>query len=192
MEDISDSNKPVDVQYPTMEYALPGAPPHPVSIIFVIDTCVSAEEVKSLTNTLSQLLQLIPSTFRVGIITTGMSNHLYDLASTEIINTFAFNPAKEYTNVQYCEMLGINSLSHTEPSGFLVPVGEASLQLAAARNDIERDPYGDTEKNRETNGMGSAISLALAVLEALNPDSPGRVMVFTGTPCTTPQEMAAT
>ena len=185
MMGISDANKPLELQYSTLEYALPGKPQHPVSLIFVIDTCVPQEELTSLLSFLKQILSLIPSTFRLGIVTTGTANHIYDMTSTENVSSFAFNSSKDYNNIEYCEMLGLTNVSHTRPSSLLVPVGEGLLQLTAVLSSIERDGYEPNEESRETRGTGSALSLALAVLEALSPDSPGRVLLFTGGPCTT-------
>ncbi|KAH7824981.1 Sec23B [Monocercomonoides exilis] len=185
MQKLSDANKPADLNYQTVEYVLPDKSPNPVSLIFVIDTCLPESEFSALIDFMKQVISLIPSDFRVGIITTGKMNHIYDVSSAEALRSYTFNGAKDYNETEYWKMLGLDgAVSPSVASRFLVGMEDGLMLVDAILSALRVDPFGSGPGQRESRGTGSAVSLALAILKKLGPNSGGRVMLFTGGPCT--------
>lgn len=69
-------------------------------------------------------------------------------------------------------------------SRFLLPVSECSLNLLSILEDLRKDPWQAPPTMRANRATGSALSIATAMLDIACPRRGGRVMVFTGGPCT--------
>ena len=69
-------------------------------------------------------------------------------------------------------------------SRFLLPAGECSLTLGSILEDIRKDPWQAPVDRRVNRCTGSALSVATSLLEIACPRRGGRIMVFTGGPCT--------
>jgi protein transport protein SEC23 len=67
---------------------------------------------------------------------------------------------------------------------FLLPVAECSLTLESILEDLRKDPWQAAADRRANRATGSALSVATAMLEIACPRRGGRIMVFTGGPCT--------
>ncbi len=69
-------------------------------------------------------------------------------------------------------------------SRFLLPVSECSLTLVSILEDMRKDPWQAPADRRANRSTGSALSIATAMLDIACPRRGGRIMVFTGGPCT--------
>lgn len=67
---------------------------------------------------------------------------------------------------------------------FLLPVGECALTLENILEDLRKDPWQVPTNRRPNRCTGSALSVAQSILDIACPRRGGRVMVFTGGPCT--------
>ncbi|KAK2960412.1 putative Protein transport protein SEC23 [Blattamonas nauphoetae] len=185
MPPLTESNLPIQRRTQTVEYYLPRKAPLPMSMMFVIDTCLPADELDSIKDTLKQTIALLPSDFRVGIVTIGKANHLYDLSNTEIIRSYTFSSAVENSEAEIARSLGFGQEKTQLPNNrFVRPVSDVLIALTDILSDIEPDPFQPDDDHRYSRGIGSAVSLALAVLGYTSFQIPGRVMMFIGGPCT--------
>lgn len=69
-------------------------------------------------------------------------------------------------------------------SRFLLPVSECSLTLESILEDLKKDPWPVPADRRTARCTGCALSVASSILELSCPRRGGRVMLFTGGPCT--------
>lgn len=67
---------------------------------------------------------------------------------------------------------------------FLLPVSECTFVLESILEDIRKDPWPVPSDKRVARSTGSALSVALSLLDLAIPRRGGRVMLFTGGPCT--------
>lgn len=67
---------------------------------------------------------------------------------------------------------------------FLMPVEQAEFTLSTLFEQLSRDPWPVDADKRPQRATGSALSIALSVLESCVPQSPARVLLFTGGPGT--------
>lgn len=79
----------------------------------------------------------------------------------------------------------VGGLSDQLLKRFLMPVSECSFALESILEDIRKDPWPVPNDKRVARATGSALSAALALLDLAIPRKGGRVMLFTGGPCTT-------
>lgn len=130
-------------------------------MLFVIDTCINAEELAAIRDSIQQSLNIIPPETYVGLITYGKYIFVHELGFTECPKSYAFNGEKEYTSVQIQEQLGI-AVRH-DPRGaaasggafkrFLLPLNECEFSLNSILDDLQSDPWvypGDERPLRAT------------------------------------------
>ena len=67
---------------------------------------------------------------------------------------------------------------------FLLPAGECALTLESILDCLRKDPWQAPADKRVNRATGSALSVATALLDIACPRRGGRVMLFTGGPCT--------
>eukprot|EP01113_Clastostelium_recurvatum_P016077 TRINITY_DN1911_c0_g1_i1.p1 TRINITY_DN1911_c0_g1~~TRINITY_DN1911_c0_g1_i1.p1 ORF type:complete len:769 (+),score=200.66 TRINITY_DN1911_c0_g1_i1:123-2429(+) len=204
--DISEQNLPAELlrPYTTIEYALAArAPVVPPVYLYVIDTCMSDEDLQALKDSLIMSLSLLPENAFVGLITFGSTIQVYELSFVDCPKSFVFRGNKDVTTKQISELLGfaasnkgqqapqapqmgMNSGVPTpvQSSGFLMPLSECEFTLTSILEELQRDPRPVPNDKRPLRGTGVAISVAIGLLEATFANNAGRIMVFTGGPCT--------
>lgn len=107
---------------------------------------------------------------------------------------YAFRGNKDYTVAQVGEMLGLGA-APAAPAGvtnggeaprakFLTPLSDCESQLTSVLEELQRDPWSVSSGQRPTRSTGVALSIAVSLLEAKFKHSGGRIMLFTGGPCT--------
>jgi len=84
----------------------------------------------------------------------------------------------------YAQQKTFFSLSDQLLQRFLLPVSECSLVLETILEDLRKDPWPVPSDKRVARATGSALSVALSLLDLAIPRRGGRVMLFTGGPCT--------
>mmetsp|Transcript_5940 Transcript_5940/g.13001 ORF Transcript_5940/g.13001 Transcript_5940/m.13001 type:complete len:832 (+) Transcript_5940:125-2620(+) len=67
---------------------------------------------------------------------------------------------------------------------FLLPVSECSMTLESILDDLRKDPWPVPADKRVARCTGSALSVATGLMDLAIPRRGGRVMLFTGGPCT--------
>jgi len=197
-ENISETNLPAELipQYTTCEYELSshgpqgGASP---AFLFVLDTCNAMEELTELSDSIQQILNLLPEDSLVGLITYGTNVSVHELGFEGLPKSYVLRGNKEYAPAKIGTLLGC--CSHKNQQGnmmvrdeflrrFLLPVSECSMTLEGILDDLRKDPWPVPQEKRVARATGSALSAAMSLLEVALPMQGGRVMLFTGGPCT--------
>eukprot|EP00592_Proboscia_alata_P001524 CAMPEP_0194368498 /NCGR_PEP_ID=MMETSP0174-20130528/16736_1 /TAXON_ID=216777 /ORGANISM="Proboscia alata, Strain PI-D3" /LENGTH=781 /DNA_ID=CAMNT_0039144903 /DNA_START=60 /DNA_END=2405 /DNA_ORIENTATION=- len=207
-ENMSETNLPAELipQYGTCEYELQSLPSvGPPVFVFVVDVCIHAEELSDLSDSLQQAFQLLPEECLVGLITFGTNVNVHELGFEGCPKSFVLRGNKEYDPGRVAEILGaVRPQPRNQPAGpggqpvaqeyqspgasllgrFLLPVSECSYTLETILEDLRKDPWPVPSDKRPARCTGCALSVALSLLETTVPRAGGRVMVFTGGPCT--------
>ncbi|VDL75949.1 unnamed protein product [Nippostrongylus brasiliensis] len=94
---IAEDNRPPELypQFTTIEYTLKKATTMPPIFVFVVDTCMTSEELKALKESLQTALSLLPADAMVGIITYGRMVQLHELNVQGISRSYVFK-VKEF------------------------------------------------------------------------------------------------
>jgi|EP00505_MAST-04D_sp_SCG-Rhode-Island_P003435 protein transport protein SEC23 len=198
-EFLSEQNLPAELipQYTTLEYELPNRRAGPPVFVFVVDTCLPEEQLEELKDSLQQALNLLPDEALVGLVTYGTNVQLHELGYTECPKSFVFRGAKDLQSAQVASLLGIRPGGNTQYQGaaatpqdmsaigrFLVPVSECGFSLESVLDDLSRDPWPVSAGARNNRATGTALSVAVGLLEVAVPNSGARIQLFVGGPCT--------
>eukprot|EP00945_MAST-04E_sp_MAST-4E-sp1_P002125 g2125.t1 len=213
-EHLSEQNLPAELipQYTTLEYELPNRRAGPPVFLFVVDCCLDEEALEELKDSLQQCLNLLPDEALVGLVTFGTNVQLHELGYTECPKSFVFRGNKAPEASKVSALLGIRpggpsvhsqSYGQSGSSGptadqsaigrFLVPVSECGFSLESVLDDLSRDPWPVKQGHRPNRATGTAMSVAVGLLETAVPHSGARIMTFVGGPCTSgPGRIVAT
>lgn len=199
-ENISDVNLPGELipQYTTVEYELQSQPANgPPTFVFLVDTCADEDELGHLRDSLQQTLNLLPEDALVGLMTFGSLVQVHELGFTECPRSYVFRGDKDYTSQKIQDMLGIASVRGIGGPGmspapgrqsavgrFLMPVGECTFALEQILDDLQKDPWPSQPDERVQRCTGTALGVAIGVLEASVPRQGSRIMLFTAGPST--------
>lgn len=210
-ENISESSLPAELipSFTTIEYQLQAVPVGPPAFLFVVDTCIDEEELVHLRDALQQTLNLLPPDALVGLITFGTLVHVHELGFADCPKSYVFRGEKEYTPQRVQDLLGIQPTRAGHPVGapgagpgapgaqpgmvpgrqpavgrFLMPVGECSFALEQVLEDLQRDPWPCQPDERVQRCTGTALTIALGLLESSVPKQGSRVMLFIAGPPT--------
>uniref|UniRef100_A0A7E4VTQ8 Protein transport protein SEC23 n=1 Tax=Panagrellus redivivus TaxID=6233 RepID=A0A7E4VTQ8_PANRE len=107
---ITEENRPPELypQFSTIEYTLRKATTLPPIFLFVADTCVPAEELVALKESLKNAVSLLPADALVGFITFGRIIEVHELNSRGMYRSYVFKGQKEVTQDQIRKILGLN------------------------------------------------------------------------------------
>lgn len=187
--DISETNLPAELygQYTTIEYAIPRPLAPPPVFLYVVDICIQKDELSALKSSLTQSLALLPENALVGLITFGTNVQVYELGFAECAKSFVFRGSKEYSMTQLQEMLSIRAA--TPPRGpiankFIQPLSECQFSLEAILEQSLIDPWPIKPSSRPARCTGTALSIAVSLMELLYKGCSGRIMLFVGGPAT--------
>ncbi|TIA94136.1 hypothetical protein E3P81_00346 [Wallemia ichthyophaga] len=198
-KDISNTNLPAELlpKYTTIEYTLSRPVQVPPIFLFVVDTCLDAEDFQALKETITLGLSLLPPNALVGLITFGTMTQVHEIGFNTCPKSYVFRGTKDYSPGQISSMLGITPRSTTLPSQqqqrpgqlhgaarFLQPVQDAEFQLTSILDNLSRDPWPVPSDKRSFRCTGAALSVAVGILENSFPNSGARIMTFVGGPAT--------
>lgn len=193
--DISADNRPAEIihQYTTLEYVLDPTPRAPV-FLFVLDTCIIEEELAQLKASVLQSLMLLPENSLVGLITFGKNVHIHELSFDECPKSYVFRGSKEVQADQISTLLGLRAPMAPNTMGqqqlppqearFLMPVSDCEFQLTSILEDLSKDCWPHTRAERPQRCNGTAMAVAIGLLEATHKQQSGRIMMFIGGPPT--------
>ena len=198
--DISPDNLPAEIiaNYTTIEYVIDGNSSGPPIFIFVIDTCVIEEELEAVKKGLLQSLMLLPQNALVGLITFGKNVQVYELAFQECLKSFVFRGSKPIeSSAHVTNLLGLHAGSQgaqnpqqiqeiveANAARFLMPVSECEFQLTSILEDLTPDEWHVPTGKRPERCSGTAMSVAIGLLDSACKRKNARVMMFTGGPPT--------
>jgi len=187
---ISSEHRPAEIipNYTTMEYMLENkqAVQAPV-FVFVLDTCIIAEELQQLKESILQSLMLLPEQSLVGLITFGRNVHVHELSFDDCPKSYVFRGNKNIAAAELARLLGIQKeqpQARQSTSSFLMPVSECEFQLTSILEDLSRDCWPCPSAERPQRCTGIAMEIAVGLLETTSKDQSGRIMMFVGGPPT--------
>lgn len=205
-ENISESSLPAELipQFTTVEYQLQTQQSGPPTFLFLVDTCVDEDELTHLRDALQQTLNLLPEDALVGLVTFGTLVHIHELGFSDCPKSYVFRGEKDYSAQKIQDMLGISpmragvplsaasapglggSIHNRQPAvgRFLMPVSECTFALEQILEDLQRDPWPANPDERIQRCTGTAVAIALGLLESSVPRQGSRVMLFTAGPPT--------
>lgn len=205
-ENITETNLPAELipQFTTVEYELQTMSTGPPVFLFVVDTCVDEDELGHLRDALQQTLNLLPEDALVGLITFGTLVHVHELGFSDCPKAYVFRGEKDYPPQKIQDMLGI-APTRAGPGGgggapgfqapgmpvrqpaigrFLMPVAECTFALEQVLEDLQKDPWPCQPDERVQRCTGTALGVALGLLESAVPRQGSRVMLFVAGPPT--------
>lgn len=186
------------------EYVVQQPPqPQPPAFVFVVDTCIMEDELKQLKASLLLAIMQLPPQSRVALITFGRNIHLHELSFEDCAKSFVFRGTKTLTASQLASALNIRQTSAAPSaagpfpssapvvspttqtrSRFLLPIGECEFQLTQVIESMQKDCWQPAQGDRAERCTGSALALALSLLELSCKGQSSRVMLFMGGPAT--------
>ncbi|KAH9973826.1 hypothetical protein BGW80DRAFT_1437143 [Lactifluus volemus] len=198
-KDLSSTNLPAELlpKYTTIEYTLSRPAQVPPIFLFVIDTCLDADDLKALRDAIVVSLSLLPPFALVGLITFGTMAQVHEIGYAECSKSYVFRGGKEYTPKQIQDMLGLSAQNRAAPrpgqpmppqtfgaARFLLPVSQCEFQLTGILESLTRDPWPVASDKRPLRSTGVALSVAVGLLETTFPNTGARIMLFAGGPAT--------
>lgn len=197
--DSGPQNLPLEVleTNSTIEYMSNRASFTPPIFVFVIDLCLDQENLQALKEAILISLSLLPKNSLVGLITYGNVVNVIELGFSGCLRSIAFNGSKHYARSKIQETLGflapdLRPSGNTAPAPstirvarrYLLPVEEVEFEFNNALTQIVEDPFRVAHGYRPQRCTGTAMNVAVSILEASYPNSGSRVMLFAGGPCT--------
>ncbi|KAM0749280.1 putative SEC23-component of COPII coat of ER-golgi vesicles [Meredithblackwellia eburnea MCA 4105] len=198
-KDISSNNLPAELlpKYTTIEYTLSRPAQIPPVFLYVVDTCLEEDDLKALKETLIVSLSLLPPNSLVGLITFGTMTQVHELGYTDCPKSYVFRGTKEYTPKSITEMLSLvpspSPVPHhpsqgppappTHPVGaarFLLPISQCEYGLTNVLEQLQKDPWPVPSDKRPQRCTGTAMSVAVGLLETSFPNTGARIMLFVG------------
>ena len=195
-KDLSSTNLPAELlpKYTTIEYTLSRPAQVPPIFLFVVDTCLDADDLKALRDAIVVSLSLLPPFALVGLVTFGTMvsiNYLchclppnafqaqvHEIGYAECSKSYVFRGGKEYTPKQIQDMLGLSAQNRAAPrpgqpmppqafgaARFLLPVSQCEFQLTGILESLTRDPWPVASDKRPLRCTGVAMSVAVGLLE---------------------------
>uniref|UniRef100_A0A674F5S7 Protein transport protein SEC23 n=1 Tax=Salmo trutta TaxID=8032 RepID=A0A674F5S7_SALTR len=195
---ISDVNQPAELlpQFSTIEYVVQRGPLMPLVFLYVVDTCMEDEDLQALKESLQMSLSLLPPTALVGLITFGRMIQVHELGCEGISKSYVFRGTKDLNAKQLQEMLGLTKPTAAQAgrgpqapqaplsNRFLQPIQNIDMNLTDLLGELQRDPWPVTQGKRPLRSLGSAMSIAVGLLECTFPNTGARIMTFIGGPAT--------
>jgi protein transport protein SEC23 len=160
------------------------------AFLFVIDTTVKATSLNSIKKALSEVIQTLPKHCNVGFITVGSMVHVYELGFKHFPKTYMFDGKKDVKPEQVQRYLNIGVLGSsgkvvaTSNNNIVVPIAGNEEHILSIIDSIHMDPLPPKPNYRPIFSSGTALSVAISVLQYTFPHSGARVLLLSGTACT--------
>ncbi|KAI0978743.1 hypothetical protein GJ496_009534 [Pomphorhynchus laevis] len=189
-------------RFTTIEYTLPSVPQVPINFLFVIDICLTIEEMTSLLETIKGSLQIIPRNANIGLITFGRIIQIHVLNPESMSVSYVFKGAVDVPIAKLKDWLMLHSRSiqgnakqgqmnqgpqqspHASNNRFLLPISQYEKQISEIISQVRNDPWPLFQGKRARRSTGTALSIAVSLLETLFPNCAARILTFIGGPCT--------
>uniref|UniRef100_A0A7S3E547 Protein transport protein SEC23 n=1 Tax=Chloropicon laureae TaxID=464258 RepID=A0A7S3E547_9CHLO len=200
---ISESNLPAELfpNYSAIDYTIPKpGGPQPPAYIFVVDTCVSDDELNTCKGALLQALGLLPENALVGLLTYGTHVQVHEIGFSACAKSWVFQGSKEVDPRKVAHQLGLHQGQHGRQMGhqgqgappapglgrFLLPLSEGEFVLSELLENLTVDSFRTPVDKRASRCTGTALQVATALAGAcLTPGgSATRIMLFVGGPAT--------
>ncbi|CAL1396487.1 unnamed protein product [Linum trigynum] len=162
------------------------------AFVFVVDASTAEEELKAIKTELLLVVDQLPENALVGLVAFDSMVRVSDLGFSDCSRAVVFHGGRELSSEQTQRFLGLpirkqQQLGVNTPiiqkQGFLLPVSECEFNITTA---IEEICSLDVCKpgHRPQRCTGTAIAVALGLLEGCCVNTGSRIMVFTSGPAT--------
>lgn len=164
------------------------------------------DELTALKDSLQMSLSLLPPNAMIGLITFGKMVQVHELGSDGCSKSYVFRGTKDLTAKQVQEMLGIGRgagpVNPNQPqqqqmvqgpygpqqvqppvNRFLQPIQKCDMALTDLLGELQKDPWPVPQGKRFLRSTGTALSIAVGLLECTYPNTGARIMLFLGGPC---------
>ncbi|XP_062014972.1 protein transport protein SEC23 G [Rosa rugosa] len=160
------------------------------AFVLVVDVATPRDELAALKNELLLVLEQLPETALVGLVTFDSMVRLHDLEFSECSRVVVLHGDRQLSSLQIQQFLGINrprqqqlgKMPFSQKQGFLLPVSECEFNISTAIEEIQSSAV--KPGHRPGRSTGAAISAALGLLEGCLVSTGSRIMVFTSGPAT--------
>jgi len=171
----------------TIEYITKNPKVSP-AFLFVVDTCLSGEDLSALKDSLLQLLENLPSTAYVGLISFGHHVQVYELlgGNPRVTRMYAFSGEHEISTREVHTTLGVGiqlpggRIQANPQNNFVVPLGKCRDVLESLIDGLMPDAFAVPKDHRPLRATGVAANVAVALLENTFAGLGGRIMMFMG------------
>jgi protein transport protein SEC23 len=184
--------------YLSIEYILNKPPSNPPIFLYVVDTCLRDMDLAALKDSIIVSLNLLPPNALVGLITYGTMAHVHEIGFQECPKSFVFKGSKEYNGKQIQDMLGLSQSGRpAQPirpgqpmpmaagfTRFLQPVSECEFNITTILEQLQLDPWPVANDKRPLRCTGTALAVAIGLIEAAYQNAGARVLLFSGGACT--------
>lgn len=144
---------PLESYQQTIEYSLPKVADIPPVFLFVVDTCLSENQLSSLKSLLFQIQTSLPQKALVGFINFDNLVYINDMKFSEIAQSFVFNGLKVY------DAPSLNS--YLQNSSTFLPLSEAEQMLISLIDNLAPDSTSVPKGKRANRCTGTALSIAV-------------------------------
>ncbi|KAH9954144.1 hypothetical protein BGW80DRAFT_1439788 [Lactifluus volemus] len=173
------------IAYTTIEYTLTRPAQVPPIFLFVINTCLDANDLKVLRDAIVVNLSLLPPFASVGLITFGTMAQVHEIGYAECSKSHVLRGGKEYTPKQIQDMLGLKPSSPSaRPTYCMPPQTFGAARLLPSVSQCEFKLRGILDDKWPLLSTGVALSVAVRLLETTFPNTGARIMLFVGGPAT--------
>jgi len=172
----------------TVEYLLQTTANTEISVIFVIDIVQSLAdmedgkdpEMQNLTNTIKSVVNSLPESTKVGLITFGKHVNIHATNPSCIFpQTFVFNGGMEESKME-----NLCNFVHTKLDILLTPAGKCREYVNYLLDLVEPDAWNPKRGMRPDRCTGTAIGVATDLARTLVGSNPARICLFCGGPPT--------
>lgn len=173
-------------QNSTVEYVLSRETVFPAIFFFVVDTCTFDEQRHALLiEALRVTLDKIPDDALIGFVKYGTNIELLELEGSSPRRIHVFSGKKEYTADVLKTLNASSAKAEASVIGrFLKRKDECIGLVNGVVDGLERDPFPVLAAYKPVRSTGSAVSLAVSLLETTVPEASVRYLLFTQGPCT--------
>eukprot|EP00301_Raphidiophrys_heterophryoidea_P013524 c20965_g1_i1.p1 GENE.c20965_g1_i1~~c20965_g1_i1.p1 ORF type:complete len:756 (-),score=160.48 c20965_g1_i1:356-2623(-) len=185
--EISETQLPAELfpNFSTIEYTLPRQPAPPCVFLFLVDLCITQDNLNALRSALEHTLTQLPEQAHVGLITFGTTVQIHELGFEHCPKSFVFRGTKEVTMEQIQDILGFAGQRRVDPSvptsrRFILPVSECEFVFTSVLGELQVDPWPVSVEHRPLRCTGVALSAAISLLEKSFPNVGSRIMLFSG------------
>jgi protein transport protein SEC23 len=188
---ITPDCKPAELydDFTTVEYTLQTPHLFPPVFLFVVDTALSEKEFEFLKSVLLLAVSSLPPAAYVGFISFGSLISVHELKVNDFPRTYVFSGNKTYSAAELQKMLAIGDPASNP---FVLLAEEAELMLTSLVDRLELDSCPVPKGERTPRCTGTALHLAVTLLEILFAKLGGQILLFTSGPITKGQGAMAT
>lgn len=163
----------------TVEYILSKTTPFPPIFVLLVDTCTYDNERHELMKRgLLHTLENIPDDALVGMVLFGTNIDLISFGNEEIKTIYQFSGKSSYTKEV------VSGYNVGDIRNFLVKKSEKMNEIVNVIENLQMDPFPVLHGYRQLRCTGSALSLAISLIEGSFNESCVKYMLFTQGPCT--------